>query len=74
LNRRHGRNLHLNLQANPSIEVQLGSERRAVRAREATAAERERLWPRLVGMLPDYDVYQRRTQRQIPVLILSSSG
>jgi F420H(2)-dependent quinone reductase len=61
----------LNLKSNPSTEVQVGPERRAVRAREASAEEKERLWPRLVEMFPDFDVYQRRTDRQIPVVILS---
>ena len=57
--------------SNPSTEVQVGSERRAVVAREASAEEKERLWPRLAEMFPDYEVYQRRPERQIPVVILS---
>jgi F420H(2)-dependent quinone reductase len=64
----------LNLKANPGTTVQVGRERRAVRAREATAEEKERLWPRLVEMFPDYDVYRRRTEREIPVVILSPPG
>lgn len=60
-----------NLMANPSTTVQVGSECRSVTAREANDEERERLWPRLVAMFPDYDVYQRRTDRRIPVVILS---
>jgi deazaflavin-dependent oxidoreductase (nitroreductase family) len=64
----------LNLKAHPSTEVQVGSERRAVLAREATAEEKERLWPRLVEMFPDYAVYQERTERQIPVVILGPAG
>jgi F420H(2)-dependent quinone reductase len=60
----------LNLRANPETTVQVGGERRRVRAREASAAERERLWPRLVEVWPDYDRYQRRTERTIPVVIL----
>jgi deazaflavin-dependent oxidoreductase (nitroreductase family) len=64
----------LNLKANPAITVQVGPERRAVRAREATAEETERLWPRLVEMFPDYAVYQERTERQIPVVILNPAG
>ncbi len=64
----------LNCQANPSTTVQVGSERRQVVAREATAEEKQRLWPRLVEMYPDYHVYQQRTEREIPVIILSPAG
>jgi deazaflavin-dependent oxidoreductase (nitroreductase family) len=62
---------YLNLMANPSTEVRVGSEHRTVIARDATAEEKDRLWPRLVEMFPDYEVYQERTARQIPVVILS---
>ncbi len=65
---------YLNLMANPSTEVQVGSVRRSVLAREANGEERERLWPRLVDIFPDFDIYQRRTERQIPVVILSPAG
>jgi deazaflavin-dependent oxidoreductase (nitroreductase family) len=65
---------YLNLKANPATSVQVGSDRHAVRARDATAEERERLWPRLVEMFPDYNVYQERTERRIPVVILRPSG
>jgi deazaflavin-dependent oxidoreductase (nitroreductase family) len=64
----------LNLTANPATTVQVGSQRRAVIARQATEEERERLWPRLVKMYPDYEAYQRRTERQIPVVILSPAS
>jgi F420H(2)-dependent quinone reductase len=60
----------LNLETNPEAEVQLGRERWRVRARAATAAERERLWPRLVGSYRGYDVYRQRTDRAIPLVIL----
>jgi deazaflavin-dependent oxidoreductase (nitroreductase family) len=63
-----------NLMAAPATTVQVGSERRSVIAREATDEERERLWPRLVEMYPDYAVYQTRTSRQIPVVILSPAS
>jgi F420H(2)-dependent quinone reductase len=61
----------LNLIANPTTTVQIGSERRRVVARQATADEKERLWPLLLNIYPDFDVYQQRTQREIPVAILS---
>lgn len=61
----------LNLQANPTTTVQIGSERRRVLSREASAGEKGALWPRLVEMYGDYEIYQRRTKREIPVVILS---
>jgi deazaflavin-dependent oxidoreductase (nitroreductase family) len=59
-----------NLRANPKTTVQLGSERRPVRARVATPDERRRLWPRAVKAYRGYADYQRRTGRQIPLVIL----
>ncbi|HSO97650.1 MAG TPA: nitroreductase/quinone reductase family protein [Solirubrobacteraceae bacterium] len=61
----------LNLRDAPETTVQVGSERRRVRARVASGEERERLWGRLVEMFPDYDVYRRRTSREIPVVVLA---
>ena len=62
--------LWLNLQAEPIATVRIGRRDHPVRAREATAAERERLWPRLVGLNPDYEKYQEQTTRPVPVFIL----
>jgi deazaflavin-dependent oxidoreductase (nitroreductase family) len=59
-----------NLRANPDTTVQIGSERRTVRARLATPEERERLWPKAVAAYRDYARYQERTDREIPLLIL----
>jgi deazaflavin-dependent oxidoreductase (nitroreductase family) len=61
---------YFNLRANPLAKVQLGSEIRTVRAREATSEERERLWSRLVTYYGGYQVYRERTERHIPVVIL----
>lgn len=61
---------YLNLCATPQTTVQVGSERRNVIARTAAPAERERLWPRLVELYPDYETYARRTDREIPVVVL----
>jgi deazaflavin-dependent oxidoreductase (nitroreductase family) len=60
----------LNLQANPRTTVQVGSVKRPVMAREAAPDEKSQLWPRLVDLYPDYQDYQQRTERQIPVVIL----
>ena len=59
-----------NLMANPDVTVQVGRERRNVRARVATGEERARLWPKAVKAWSGYRSYQRRTQREIPVVIL----
>jgi F420H(2)-dependent quinone reductase len=59
-----------NLRANPETTVQIGSERRAVRARVATARERERLWPMAVATYSGYRGYQQRTRREIPLVVL----
>ena len=61
---------YANLRANPLAQVQVGREIRQVKAREATSAERERLWPFLVGQYGGYEVYRQRTERQFPVLVL----
>ncbi len=59
-----------NLRAHPDTEVQIGSKRTAVHAREADAEERARLWPRLIEHNPHWERYRLRTERQIPVVIL----
>lgn len=61
-----------NLRAHPDTTVEVGRETRAVTAREATDAERERLWPALVDLYPAYADYQARTERQIPLVVLSA--
>jgi deazaflavin-dependent oxidoreductase (nitroreductase family) len=60
----------LNLEADPEVEVQVGTRRFAARARLATAAEHRRLWPKLTRLWPDYERYQSQTRRQIPLVIL----
>jgi deazaflavin-dependent oxidoreductase (nitroreductase family) len=60
-----------NLVAHPDVEVEIGRERQRMHARRATDAEKAALWPRLVAMYRDFDVYQTRTTRNIPVVILS---
>lgn len=62
----------LNLQAEPSVTVQIGRRRRAMHARVADEQERAALWPRLVEMYPDYANYQSWTERTIPVVICSA--
>ena len=59
-----------NLKANPDVHIELGPERRAVRAVVAGPDERARLWPKLVEAYADLDAYQSWTDREIPVIIL----
>jgi F420H(2)-dependent quinone reductase len=59
-----------NLKANPDTEVQIGSERRRVRARAANREERDRLWPKALRVYGGYADYQKRAERQIPLVIL----
>jgi F420H(2)-dependent quinone reductase len=59
-----------NLRANPDTTVQIGSERRPVHARVAAPEERKRLWPKAVATYSGYDGYQKRTKREIPLVIL----
>jgi len=60
-----------NLRANPRTVVQIGSERRPVTARVATAEERPRLWQKVVDGYGAYRDYQARTDREIPLVVLS---
>ena len=62
---------YLNLEADPNVEIEIGRERKAMTARRATEEEKGALWPRLVEMYRDFDDYQARTERNIPVVILS---
>ncbi len=64
----------LNLRAHPEAEIQVGERRLRVRAREAGDVERERLWTQIVRANPGYGVYQRRTTRRIPVVVLEPSS
>jgi deazaflavin-dependent oxidoreductase (nitroreductase family) len=59
-----------NLVANPDTTIQVGSELRPVHARVATPEERERLWPKAVSFYKPYASYQKKTSRQIPLVIL----
>lgn len=59
-----------NLLAHPDVHIQIGPDRRAVKAVVASADERARLWPRLVDAYADFDSYQANIEREIPVVIL----
>jgi F420H(2)-dependent quinone reductase len=59
-----------NLMANPDITVQIGAERRPVHARVAAPEERGRLWAMAVSAYHGYEDYRRRTDREIPLVVL----
>jgi deazaflavin-dependent oxidoreductase (nitroreductase family) len=61
---------YLNLTANPEVQVQVGAEKFTARARTAGPEEKPRLWRLMAEIWPDYDRYQQRTSREIPVVIL----
>jgi len=60
-----------NLQADPSVGVQVGTRRFTARARIASPAERADLWPRMVAIFPLYAEYAQKTDREIPVVLLT---
>jgi F420H(2)-dependent quinone reductase len=60
----------LNLQTKPEAEVEIGRKKLQVIAKQADAEERNRLWPLLVDMYSGYAEYQKKTTREIPVVIL----
>lgn len=62
-----------NLRANPRASVQVGARELAVSAREAHGEERARMWQQLVAVQPDYRAYETRTDREIPVVVLTPS-
>lgn len=64
----------LNLQADPNVEVQVKGERFKAVARVATPEEKPGAWATMVGAWPDYDNYQKKTSREIPVVILERVG
>ena len=62
---------YVNLDANPAVQVQVKGDRFAAHARTATAEEKPELWKIMTAVWPDYDRYQERTDREIPVVILT---
>jgi deazaflavin-dependent oxidoreductase (nitroreductase family) len=60
-----------NLRADPNATIQVMSDVIDVRAEDAAGEERERLWTLMAEVWPDYNEYQTRTERKIPVVVLS---
>ena len=65
---------YYNVVANPQVELQDGATRRDYTAREVSGAEKALWWERAVAAYPDYAAYQRRTEREIPVFVLTPTS
>lgn len=63
----------LNLQANPDVDVVMRDRSGPMRARVASREEKDALWPQVVAAYGDYAVYQQRTERDIPLVVLEAA-
>lgn len=63
-----------NLLADPNVSVQDGPEVRDYVAREVAGEEKAQWWGRATTVWPDYDAYQAKTEREIPVVVLEPAG
>ena len=61
---------YLNLEADPEVELQVKAERFRAHARTATPDEKPDMWEAMTKAWPDYDEYQTKTDREIPVVVL----
>jgi len=61
---------YLNLLEHPEVQVQVLADRFHAIARTATPEEHQALWPRMAEIWPSYNDYQKKTDRQIPLVIL----
>ena len=64
---------YLNLKADPDATVEIRDRKVRVRAEEVDGQEKERLWQQMAEMYPTYDDYQKKTKREIPLLVLHPS-
>lgn len=64
----------LNLREHPDVTITMNGKTRPMRARVASAEEKERLWPRVTEAYKGYAGYQRRTDRDIPLVILEPAS
>lgn len=65
---------YLNLKTNPTVRVQIREEVLDLTARDATEAERDRFWPRLIEIYPPYQGYRNATDRVIPLVVCEPPG
>lgn len=65
---------YLNLVAKPDVAIQVLGDVIPATARTASADEKKRLWSKMTAQWPDYDNYQKKTDRDIPLVILTPRG
>lgn len=61
----------LNLEANPGVEVEMDGSKQSMTAHVADADEKADLWPKIIGPHANYAGYQKKTDRDIPVVVLA---
>jgi deazaflavin-dependent oxidoreductase (nitroreductase family) len=61
---------YVNLEAHPEVEIQVKGDKFRAHARTATPEEKAELWSIMTKEWPDYDRYQEKTEREIPVVVL----
>jgi deazaflavin-dependent oxidoreductase (nitroreductase family) len=64
---------YLNLEADPEVEVQIKDDTFRAKARTASPSEKPAMWQHMVEVWPDYSNYQKKTDRNIPVVVLERS-
>lgn len=67
-------NWYLNLVQAPQADIQIRAEHFSVVSRTASAEDKPRLWKVMTDLWPNYDVYQSRTERSIPVVTLTQNA
>ena len=65
---------YANLSDEPKVELQVGPEVMPARAATAEGGDRERLWTQMTGIWPDYDKYQEKTDRRMPIVTLEPTS
>ena len=65
---------YLNIEADPDVEVQVWDDRFPAKARVATAEEKAEMWKTMTAEWPAYDDYQKKTDREIPVVVLERAA
>lgn len=63
-----------NIKAHPDVQIMVDGAERTYRARQVSDEEKAALWPHLLSLYPDFDQYQARTDRNIPVFLCEPSG
>jgi len=65
---------YLNLEADPTAEVQVWGDRFKAKARVATPEEKPEMWKTMTAEWPAYDEYQTKTDREIPIIVLERAA